>query len=71
MLKEIETLSEDLSKISEVGIEAFGFIKEGIKPDKNWIKESGQKLENANSPRGQTELKVTIGIEKLVNLSSD
>ncbi len=67
ILKEIETLSEDLSKAASIGFEALQYIQNGWQKDAKWVKESLGFLTKAKEPRGQTEIMILPGIEKLVN----
>lgn len=66
VLAEIETLSEDLMKISKIGLQALDMIASGQKADPAWIDQAHQIMEKAKEPRGQTELMVVSGIEKMV-----
>ncbi|MBU4445793.1 MAG: family 20 glycosylhydrolase [Candidatus Marinimicrobia bacterium] len=66
VLKEIETLSEDLSKCAAIGLEAIDYIKKRQKPGQDWIDAQLITLKNAQAPRGETELLVVKSIEKLV-----
>jgi hexosaminidase len=66
VLKEIESLSEDLSLMSEGGLQALDMIHLQKKADKSWLDKQTQIIEKAKQPRGQTEIMVTSAIEKLV-----
>jgi hexosaminidase len=66
VLKEIETLSEDLSKIAVIGIEAIELLTAGKKPEPRWLEESKKIVEAAKKPRGHAELMIVSAIEKLV-----
>ena len=65
-LKEIETLSEDLSKLSVIGLEALDNLLSGKKGDASWLEQSRKTLEEAKKPRGHGELVIITGIEQLV-----
>lgn len=67
VLKEIETLSEDLSKCAVIGLEALELIKQNKKAGEIWLTSSLGTLEMAENPRGETELAITKSIAKLVN----
>jgi len=67
VLKEIETLSEDLSQCAVIGLEALDYIARQEKPDQKWIQAQLATLENARTPRGETELMVIDSIKKLVD----
>jgi len=66
VIKEIETLSEDLAAISRIGLISIKYITKGKKKSKRWVNKSMKMLEKAKEPGGQTELMVISGIEKLV-----
>ncbi len=66
LLKEIESSSEDLSKIANAGIEAIQFILSNQKQDQDWLISKMEIIENAKEPRGQTEIMVVDAIEKLI-----
>lgn len=68
-IKEIETLSEDLSAISRIGLTSIKYVTKGRKASRGWLKKSMKMLEKAKEPRGQTELMVISGIEKLVRVA--
>ncbi len=66
VLKEIETLSEDLSVIAEIGLKTLNLIKNQKKAPKIWIEEKKKILEKVKQPRGDTELMIVASIEKLL-----
>jgi hexosaminidase len=66
ILHEIETLSQDLETIAEIGLEAGNHYTSGIEPTDSWIEHSLKALEETKKPRGQTELMVVEPIERLV-----
>jgi len=63
VLKEIEELSENLSKIAVLGLHALD-CKE--MPDLDWYKNALVVLENARKQGGRTELQVVNAVERLV-----
>lgn len=66
ILKEIETLSEDLSKTATIGLEALDYLQNGQLADRDWVNAQLEVLEKAKTPRGQTELMIVSAIKKLV-----
>ncbi|MBN1999073.1 family 20 glycosylhydrolase [candidate division KSB1 bacterium] len=66
VLKEIESLSADLSACAQIGLEAIALVENGTRADEDWIKEKLETLEKAKAPRGQTELMIVSAVEKLV-----
>jgi hexosaminidase len=70
ILKEMETLSEDLSTIAKTGLQAMEIVEKKRTGDREWLNQSLEILERAGQSRGQTELMIVTAIEKLVQLSS-
>lgn len=69
VLKEIETLSADLSRIAGIGLEAAAFISKGEKAGPQWEEECKKALNAAKEPRGHAELMIVTAIEQLVVLA--
>jgi hexosaminidase len=69
-LAEIESLSQDLSAISAIGLEVLAFVESGQKPSSEWKQEKLAVLDKARQPRGQAELVIVSAIEKLIKLAS-
>lgn len=65
-LAEIASMSEDLSRVADIGVESLGYIQSGVRGDVAWEKEALEAIEKAKEPRGQTELMILPAIEKLV-----
>jgi hexosaminidase len=65
-LREIASMSEDLSTAAGLGIAALEHITRGTRADASWDREAMTILERAKEPRGQTELMILPGIEALV-----
>ena len=65
-LREIESLSQDLTTISEIGMAAGNYYSSRQKPSAAWHERSLALLEAARKPRGQVMLMVVDPIEKLV-----
>jgi hexosaminidase len=66
IIKEIEPLSQNLSKISQIGLEALALLREGNSAPVKWLDKANAIIEEAKEPYGQTELHVLNGIESLV-----
>lgn len=66
VLKEIETMSEDLSLLSSAAIQAVEMIKKGQKSDAQWAENARQLLERSKKPRGQAEIMIIEGADKLI-----
>ncbi|MBI1806056.1 MAG: family 20 glycosylhydrolase [Ignavibacteria bacterium] len=69
-LAEIESLSEDLSTVSALGLEALTQLEKNNKEDHSWRKERMEVLQKAEEPRGETQLMIVPAIEKLVMAAS-
>lgn len=66
ILKEIEPLSFNLVKLSEAGLEALVYLQYKKPVEEKWLEDKLKLLEEAKKPYGQTELRITSGIEKLI-----
>jgi hexosaminidase len=66
VLREIGSISADLSLIAEIGLHAAELISVDEKAEESWIVESKEMLKAAKNPRGQVELMIVSAIEKLV-----
>ena len=66
VLREVESLSQDLSAISTIGLYALHSLENGAKTGAGWRDQSLATLRNARQPRAQTELMIISAIEKLV-----
>jgi len=66
-LLEIESLSENFSRLAVIGLEAIGLIESGGKPSSGWVTQCQQVLEEARENGGRTELQVISGIAMLVD----
>lgn len=66
ILKEIEPISESLSRISALGLEALAMKNSGKKPDDEWFTSAKQTLEKAKKPCAELELLVVEPVEKLI-----
>ncbi|MGE5352560.1 MAG: beta-N-acetylhexosaminidase [Acidobacteriota bacterium] len=67
ILKEVESMSLDLSEISQAGLTALETLHSGKPIDKNWQNEQASLIERAKKPRGQAEIMVVPEIQKLIN----
>lgn len=66
VLKEIVPISENLSRISALGLEALAMKDSGKKPDEEWITKAKQALEKAKKPCAELELLIVEPVEKLI-----
>lgn len=71
ILKEMETLSEDLSTAAGIGIETITMIRSNKSVDARWKKERMDVIEKAKDQRGQCELMILDPMQKLVMMVPD
>ena len=69
ILREIETLSEDLSRLSTLGLNAISKIRGNDVPS-NCFDSANELLTKSRDPRGQVELMVVDAVEKLFKHSN-
>lgn len=67
VLKEIESMSSDLSELSSSALTALDILHSGKALDKSWQNEQASLIQRAKKPRGQAEIMVVPAIEKLIN----
>ncbi len=67
VLWEIKTLSQNLSKIASLGIQAMNYAKIKQSPPETWLKKAKNLLEQAAAPQAQTELMILPAIQKLID----
>ena len=66
ILHEIRPMSENLSAVAKLGLEAMMAIESGDKAGREWLKQSATIIEQAGKPVAQTELRILPAIEALV-----
>ncbi|MEW5974197.1 MAG: family 20 glycosylhydrolase [Acidobacteriota bacterium] len=66
LLRETIPLSEALSVVGQVGIEAVGFLEERRIPDEQWAGRTTRELDQAQKPKAESELAVVPAVRKLV-----
>jgi hexosaminidase len=71
ILAEIESLSQNLSEIAAIGLEALKFLENNQTSTAGWKEEKLKSINRAKEPRGQTELMVVSAIEKLIAAVSE
>jgi hypothetical protein len=67
---EVKPLSEDLSKLAGIGLQALDFIESGNKPPQAWLDQQRAALDAAKKPRAELLLMIAPSIEKLVNTAA-
>jgi hexosaminidase len=71
VLKEIESLSADLSACADIGLKAMTAINNNAEIRPEDIDAFRERLENAKTPHGETELMIVPAVEKLVKHISE
>ncbi len=66
IIKEIEPHSQNLSDISQIGLEALKLLKDKNPAPIKWLDKANTLIETAKEPYGQTEIHTIEGIESLV-----
>jgi hexosaminidase len=66
VLSEAAGLSENLSKISAIGMQAIGYIKNGVAPPSGWKDKNLEITEKAKEQGGRCDLQVVTAIEALI-----
>ena len=66
VLQEAGILSENLSKISVIGIQAIGFINQNKSAPAAWVNDAKHLLQEARQQGGRCDLQVVTAIEALV-----
>jgi hexosaminidase len=69
LLSEDMPLSQDLSRLGSVGLEALDFLDRGRRPSPAWLDEQKAFLENAQTMRFELKLAVAPSIARLVQVA--
>ena len=67
ILKEIEPLSENLSKLAGIGLEALAFIESKTKADTEWKNKANLIVDNARISYGRVQIAIVDAIKKLID----
>jgi len=70
ILKEIEPLSVNLSKISQAGLEALDVIASGKSAESAWVGERLKIADEAKKSYGHAELMIAAAVEKLIKAAN-
>jgi hexosaminidase len=70
VLEEASILSENLSRISDTGLQAIGYMKKGSKPPSGWKDKSLETTERAREQGGRCDLQVVTAIEELIETAA-
>ncbi len=66
VLREIETISQDLAALGQIGLTALDLLKQGKHPSSNWVSSSLTTIEQSRLPRAEVRLMICDSMEKLV-----
>lgn len=66
LLEEDIPLSEDLSRLGAIGLEALDYLERRRRPSAKWLAEQRAFLENAGKLRAELRLAIVPSIQKLV-----
>ena len=67
ILKEIESLSYDLSRVAKIGLQSIQGIYDGETMSADWKKKSTEILTECRAPRGESEIMIINSVQELVN----
>jgi hexosaminidase len=70
VLSEAAGLSENLSRIAAIGLQAFGYIKNGIAPPVGWKEKNLEITEKAKEQGGRCDLQIVTAIEELIETAA-
>jgi hexosaminidase len=70
VLKEIQVMSQELSKLAQIGIQAMQCLIGEKEAEPLWYEQSRRVLQEAKKPKGHGELMVVAGIEQLLEASN-
>jgi hexosaminidase len=66
VLSEASGLSENLSRISAIGLQAFGYIKNNVAPPSGWKEKNLEITDQAKEQGGRCDLQIVTAIEELI-----
>ena len=71
VLSEAAGLSENLSRIAAIGLQAFGYIKNDIVPPVGWKEKNLEIAEKAKEQGGRCDLQIVTAIEDLIEAAEN
>jgi len=66
LLREIIPLSEDVSSLANLGLEALNYIEKGEQPPFSWLEDAVSLLHRPQKPEYELEIRIVPAIKKLV-----
>jgi hypothetical protein len=70
VLSEAAGLSENLSRISALGLQAFGYIKNDVAPPAGWKEKNLEITEKAKEQGGRCDLQIVTAMEELIETAA-
>lgn len=67
-LKEIESVSENLSSLSDLGLQCMLFLKTGAVPDKEWDDGTDAIIKETEIPSAEVDIAIISSVEQMVNV---
>ena len=67
VLEEVKPLSENLAKLSQLGLEALQMIAANEQPSEDWLTNKNQILKDAAKPQAQMEIMIVPAIQQLTS----
>ncbi len=71
VLSEASGLSENLSRLSAIGIQSIGYIKNGVAPPEGWKEKNLETAEKAKEQGGRCDLQIVTAIEELIETAEN
>jgi hexosaminidase len=65
VIREIDSLSQNLAELSELGLETISMIEENKNPGTDWFNKANAIINKAKKPYGQCEIMIVSAVEKL------
>jgi hexosaminidase len=70
LLREDIPVSENLSRLAAIGLQALDYLDRGQRPPNNWLAEQRAFLETCKKPQAELRLAIAPSIEKLVSATA-
>ncbi|MGI8990274.1 MAG: family 20 glycosylhydrolase [Bryobacteraceae bacterium] len=67
LLREVEPLSRDISRLGAIGLQALDYRERGKRPPQAWLKEQNAFLQAAKKPRAEVVVAIVEPIERLIS----
>ncbi|HNW98779.1 MAG TPA: family 20 glycosylhydrolase [Bacteroidales bacterium] len=65
-LKEVDSVSYNISVVAEIGFECMKYFEGKQKPDENWIKQQSDILKEIKKPKAEVDIAIIPSIEKML-----